>query len=132
MISYRKISYFMIVTFLVSTFLIFLKLRFSNYLPIIYGLMFYPFLIFRMMNVLFESSSYVRQNHLKFYEKHKTLTSSLDGKIVNLFSASTTELEILNDPKVLMFKDDLKKVRRLLLICFFCLFLLALLVVCCS
>lgn len=128
---YRKIFYLIIFSFIVSVFLIFLKLTFSNYIPIIFGLAFYPFLIFRMMNITFDSSSYLRQNHLEFYEKYKTFTSSLDGKVVNLFSASSKEIEMLNDPKVILFKNDLKKVRLLLLICFFVFFLLGLFTVYC-
>lgn len=81
------------------------------------------------MKVTFDSSSYIKKNHPDFYIKNKTITESLDGKVVNLFSASNEEICKLKDPKILVFKNDLKKVRQLLLLSFFAISLLSLLTV---
>ena len=81
------------------------------------------------MKVTFSSSSYIMKNHPDFYNKYKTVTLSLDGKVVNLFLADNKEIKMLNDTKVQDFKDELKNIRQLLLLCFVSFFLLGLLTV---
>jgi len=84
------------------------------------------------MNKTFDSSSYIMNIHPDFYNKYKTITSSLNGKVVNLFWADNEEIKMLNDSKVEDFKYELKKIRQLLLLCFLGFFLLGLLTVFCA
>ena len=107
-----------IISFLISILLIVIKLKFSNYLPIIFGLAFYPYLIYKWMAVAFESSSYIKKYHVDFYNKHKSFTNSFDGKMVHLTSFSNSELEKLNDLKILEFKDEITKKTNLMFFCF--------------
>ena len=72
------------------------------------------------------------KNHLDFYNKYKTVTSSLEGKVVNLFWSNNNEIENLNDSKVIDFKNELKNIRRLFLACFIGFFLLGLFTVFCA
>lgn len=119
----------LILAFLISVFIIILKIQISRYIPIVFMLMFYPYLIYKWISLIFESSSYIKNHHIDFYNKYKSFTNSLDGKVVSITAISQVELEKLNDPKVLIFKSDIKRNRNLMLFCFLSFMLLAFLTV---
>ncbi|MDX6189214.1 hypothetical protein SGQ83_07640 [Flavobacterium sp. Fl-318] len=129
MSHYKKIQFILLCSFLFSIFLIVLRLEFSRYIPIIFGLLFYPFFIFRWMKTAFNSSSYLKKNHIELYNKYKSSTYSMDGKIVSLRSISDSEIKTINDPILLIFKTDDKKNAQLMFFSFLGIFLLALLTV---
>jgi len=119
----------LIVAFLISVSIIALKNEFSMYIPIVFMFGFYPYLMYKWLSLLFESSSYIRNHHVDFYNKYKSFTNSLDGKVVPIVSISQVELEKLNDIKILIFKSEIKKNRNLMLFCFVCFMFLSILTV---
>lgn len=83
---------FVLISFSVGL-LIILRVFFNNYLSIIYLLTLFPFYIGKCLNLIFLSSSYIKKSHPVFYEKHKSFTNSLDGKIVYLDKKEILKLE---------------------------------------
>lgn len=119
----------LVIAFLISVFIIVLKNEVSRYIPIIFMLMFYPYLIYKWISLIFESSSYIKNHHNDFYNKYKSFTNSLDGKVFSLTTISQVEIEKLNDPKIIIFKSEIKRNRNLMFFCFLSFMLLSILTV---
>ncbi|KIA91788.1 hypothetical protein B8T70_21110 [Flavobacterium sp. AJR] len=118
------------ITFLIATLftgvLIVLKVRYFNYLSLIYGFILYPIYIAKLLNLASKVSSYIKKVHPDFYEKHKTLTNSFEGKIVSL---DKSEILKLNDKIVLDYYIEIRKLIALLFLTFLFIFLLSVLMI---
>lgn len=108
----------MIGGFAISGVAIIARVPFSNFLPIVFALLFAPFLMYKWANLAFTSSAYIRKNHSEFYEKYKTMTLGTDGKIVDLFAASETEISNLLDQNVTDFRRQIREMRKLIVFSF--------------
>jgi len=116
--KYKLIGYFMVSFFIISVTTIILKHHLSNYFPILFLLLFFPFLIYLGINLVSVSSKYVEKHHFDFYKKCKSTTMGTDGNIVNLLSVSEKEILELQDQKVLIFKNEMTSIIKLILVCF--------------
>jgi hypothetical protein len=116
---------FLIVT-LVSVILIILKITYFNFLSLIYGFILYPFYIVKLLKLAFKMSSYVKKTHPDFYEKHKTLTNSFEGKMVSL---DKSEILKLNDKTLLDYYFEIKKLIKLMFLTFLFVFILTVLII---
>lgn len=116
--KYKLIWYFMVSFLIISSAMIILKLRLSNYFPVLFILLFFPFLIYLLINLALISSTYIKKYHFDFYHQCKSMTLGSDGNIVNLLSVSDKEIIELHDQKVLVFKNEMRSVVKLILVCF--------------
>lgn len=124
----RLVIVFVSVTILFS-FLILFKCVFSSFIPIVYLFIFYPYFIHKWLKLAFDSSSYVKKNHINFYNKYKSFTNSLDGKMVPILTINYAEIEKLNDNRVIEFIKEIQKIRAMMLACFLCFIFLCVLLI---
>lgn len=106
-------------SFVIVTFLIGISISFEfiipNYLPILYLLILFPFYIWKCLTLIFKSSSYIKEMHPSFYEKHKSVTDSFDGKIVFL---DINEIKKLNDKVIIDYRSRIMKLFTLIILTF--------------
>lgn len=100
---------------LVTGLLIVLDFSFSKYLSIIYLSVLFPLYISKCFNLIVKSSSYIQKTHPAYYEKHKSFTEALDGKIVYL---PKQEIEKLNDETVSNYRLKIKQLVILIALTF--------------
>lgn len=108
----------MISFFIISSAMIILRLRLSNYFPVLFIILFFPFLIYLLINLALISSTYIKKYHFDFYHQYKSITLGSDGNIVNLLSVGDEEIIKLEDQKVLVFKKEIMSIVKLILVCF--------------
>ncbi len=117
---------FVAVTLLVGL-LIISKVKYYNYLSIVYSFILYPFYIRKCLRLAFKVSSYIKENHPPFYLKHKTLTNSfLGGKIVSLDKGEILKLE---DKIVLDYYIRIRKYIMLMFLTFLFFFIFSVMIV---
>lgn len=122
----RNLYTSLLIVTLVAGILIILKVPYFNFLSLIYGFILYPFYIIKLMKLATKVSSYVKKVHPDYYEKHKMLTNSLDGKMVLL---DKSDILKLNDKLVLDYYYENKKLVTLLLLTFLFTFVLTVLII---
>lgn len=108
----------MVLFLIIASAMIILKLQLSNYLPVLFLLLFFPFLIYRGINLAFKSSLYIKKYHPNFYHQHKSITTGTEGNIVNLLSVSDKEIMELQDHKIIIFKNEITRIIQLICVCF--------------
>ncbi|HCN51275.1 MAG TPA: hypothetical protein DIT10_19655 [Chryseobacterium sp.] len=113
--------------FVISATVIILRLHLANYLPVLFVLLFFPFLIYLGVNLAFTSSAYIKKHHIDFYEQYKSMTLGTDGNIVNLLLVSDKKITELQDQKVLIFKKEMIGIIKLIIVCFLSFILLSIL-----
>ena len=111
---------------MITGILIILKVPYFNFLSVIYGFILYPFYIAKLLNLAFKISSYVKKKHPEFYEKHKTITSSFEGKMISLDKSDVLKL---NDKLLLEYHYETKKLIALLFYIFLSIFILTILII---
>lgn len=104
--------------FIIAATMIILKPHVANYLPILFVLLFFPFLIYLGINSAFVSSAYIKKYHPDFYEQYRSITLGTEGNIVNLLSVSDQKITELQDQKVFIFKNEIMSIIKLILVCF--------------
>lgn len=118
------------ISFSITTFLIGILISFElvirNFLPIIYLLILFPYYIWKCLDLIFISTSYIKEKYPDFYEKQKSTTNSLDGKIVFL---DKTEIKKLNDKIIIDYRKEIVKLYVLLFLTFLFFLLFSVLVV---
>lgn len=127
--NHKLILCFMVSFFIISSTMIILKHHLSIYFPIVFLFLFFPFLIYLGITSALVSSTHIKKNHFDFYLKCKSMTLGSDGNIVNLLSVSDKEIIELQDQKVLIFKNEMKSIVKLILVCFLSFILLSILTV---
>ncbi|MFH6996061.1 hypothetical protein [Flavobacterium sp. FlaQc-48] len=111
---------------IITGLLIILKVPYFNFLSLIYGFILYPFYITKLLNLAFKMSSHVKKKHPEFYEKHKTFTSSFEGKMISLDKSDVLKL---NDKLLLEYHYETKKLIALLFYIFLSIFMLTILII---
>lgn len=121
-------AYFLIISFLFFV-IIFFDIKNKNYLPLIYIIILFPFLMYQYFQLLISSSKYLKQNHSFFYNEKKSFSNMKEGKIVTLINISDEEIDTLKDPKVLDYKKVIRTMLILMILTFLITVILSLLVI---
>ncbi|MCF6133557.1 hypothetical protein [Flavobacterium wongokense] len=112
-----QIVAYSLITILFSI-LIFFKLPYSNFIPVIYLIIFYPFFILKWLKLINVFSIYLKNKHIDFYNKNKSLTYSF-GDANMVFNFDENEIKKLNDPLAVEYAQEIKRIRKLMYFCFF-------------
>lgn len=116
--KYGLVFCFIMLFLIIASAMIIFQLNLSNYLPLLFIILFFPFLIYLVINLAFTSSAYIKKYHGDFYQQYKSMTLAKDGNIVNLLSVSDKKIMELQDQKVLAFKNEIITVVKLIFMCF--------------
>jgi hypothetical protein len=125
----RIIVYCMVSFLIIASVMIMLKLNLSNFLPIVFLILFCPVVIYKWIHSVLVSSAHIKKYHIDFYNKYKSFTMGLDGNIVDFLSVSDKEIQELDDEKIFVFKKEIINNRNLIFVCFVSILFLSVLTV---